>query len=110
MFRTRDDDIRDAAAEAGRLRHSPGQLRRPSLASARMEAPRRTDRGVAALAGLDLAAHLALAGRYGFHRDELYLLACGRRLAWGSLDHAPLAPAPSRPPGPLARARPPRAP
>ncbi|MDB4957432.1 MAG: glycosyltransferase family 39 protein [Myxococcales bacterium] len=39
------------------------------------------------------ALHLAIIGLYGYHRDELYLLACGRHLEWGSVDHAPLTPA-----------------
>ena len=50
----------------------------------------------AGLGLLSLALHLAAAPRYGWHRDELYLLACGQRLAWGGVDHAPLAPALSR--------------
>lgn len=42
------------------------------------------------VAGTKLALHLALAGRYGWFRDELYFLDCGRHLAWGYVDHAPL--------------------
>jgi hypothetical protein len=43
-----------------------------------------------ALAGFKLFLHLALAGRYGYFRDELYFLDCGRHLAFGYVDHAPL--------------------
>ena len=43
-----------------------------------------------ALAALKLSVHLALAGRYGYFRDELYFLDCGRHLDWGYVDHAPL--------------------
>ena len=42
------------------------------------------------------ALHLATIGLYSYHRDELYLLACGKHLAWGSVDHAPITPALSR--------------
>jgi 4-amino-4-deoxy-L-arabinose transferase-like glycosyltransferase len=47
-------------------------------------------RPVGVVAGLLLAGLLALAGRYGYHRDELYFLAAGRRLAWGYDDQPPL--------------------
>ncbi len=32
-------------------------------------------------------------GAYGHFIDELYYLACSKRLAWGYVDHPPLAPA-----------------
>ena len=47
---------------------------------------------VYALAIAGFALHVAFGGRFGFFRDELYYAACGQRLAWGYVDHAPLAP------------------
>ena len=38
------------------------------------------------------ALHLATANLWGYHRDEFYYLACGRRLAWGYVDHPPVTP------------------
>src|SRR6266849_5229950 len=49
-------------------------------------------RAVYALAIAAVALHVAFSGRFGFFRDELYYAACGQRLAWGYVDHAPLAP------------------
>jgi len=42
------------------------------------------------LVAAKLAVHLATAGRYGYFRDELYFLDCGRHLDWGYVDCAPL--------------------
>jgi hypothetical protein len=59
---------------------------------AAIPAPLALSPSVYALAICALALHMAFNGGYGFFRDELYYAACGQRLAWGYVDHAPLAP------------------
>jgi len=49
-------------------------------------------RPVAAVAAVSALVHLAVAGRYGWHRDEFYYVLCGRHLAWGYVDQPPLTP------------------
>jgi len=44
------------------------------------------------LGAAKLVIHLAVNGRYGFFRDELYYLICGQRLAFGFVDHPPFTP------------------
>ena len=38
-----------------------------------------------------LVLHGVCLGQYGYFRDELYYLACARRLDWGFVDHPPLS-------------------
>lgn len=49
-------------------------------------------RPLALTAALTTAVLTALAGRYGYHRDELYYLVAGRHPAWGYDDQPPLVP------------------
>jgi hypothetical protein len=47
-------------------------------------------RWILGVASVKLLLHLALSQRYGYFRDELYFLDCGRHLDWGYVDHAPM--------------------
>ncbi len=42
------------------------------------------------IAAAQFLLHFAVAGRYGYFRDELYYIACSRHLAWGYVDQPPL--------------------
>ena len=50
----------------------------------------RLDRAVHVVAATVGSLLLSLRPRYGYHRDELYFLSAGRRLAWGHPDQPPL--------------------
>ncbi|MET8282056.1 glycosyltransferase family 39 protein [Micromonospora sp. NPDC005174] len=70
----------------------------PARSSTLVELPQpgpRT-RGPWLVAALTSVTLLLLAGRYGYHRDELYFLLCGRHLDWGYVDQGPLVPALAR--------------
>jgi 4-amino-4-deoxy-L-arabinose transferase-like glycosyltransferase len=47
---------------------------------------------VLALAALKLIGTMLVSNRYGFHRDELYYIACARHLALGYVDFPPVTP------------------
>ncbi|MFC1433779.1 glycosyltransferase family 39 protein [Streptacidiphilus sp. N1-3] len=49
-------------------------------------------RPVLLVAAVVAVVHLAVATRYGWHRDEFYYVICGRHLAWGYVDQPPLTP------------------
>ena len=48
--------------------------------------------GAYVIASVYFCVHLATSTRYGIFRDAMYLLDCGRHLAWGYVDQPPLFP------------------
>src|SRR5271166_2759935 len=77
---------------AKKIPAASGDPMEPSKGARAAAASLPVGRAVSALAIVAFVLHVAFSGRYGYFRDELYYAACGQRLAWGYLDHAPLAP------------------
>ena len=53
---------------------------------------RRSWPGIALIAAAAFGVEMAVSGRYGYVRDELYFLAAGHHLAFGYVDQPPLTP------------------
>jgi len=51
---------------------------------------------IGGLAAVKVAVDMVVAGRYGWHRDELYFLASARHLELGYVDYPPVTPAIAR--------------
>src|SRR6478752_7284204 len=49
-------------------------------------------RGLAVVCAFLAVVLLVASSRYGYHRDELYFIACGRHLAWSYPDQGVLTP------------------
>jgi Dolichyl-phosphate-mannose-protein mannosyltransferase len=91
---SRMDMTSEASAEPAGL--SGAAPRRPDAGPsrrARADHPdRRTWTGVGLIAAAAFGVELAVSGRYGYVRDELYFLAAGHHLAFGYVDQPPLTP------------------
>ena len=61
----------------------------PAVAGRLATAPRL---GIAAIAAAAFGIEMAVSGRYGYVRDELYFLSAGHHLAFGYVDQPPLTP------------------
>lgn len=64
----------------------------PTTAEPARLPPKTAWRPVLAIAAVAVVVHLAVATRYGWHRDEFYYVTTGRHPAWGYVDQPPLTP------------------
>ena len=75
----------------GRL--APAETQRPERELAAAAGPARPPwPGIALIAAAAVAVEIAVSGRYGYVRDELYFLSAGQHLAFGYVDQPPLTP------------------
>src|SRR5690349_16663003 len=65
----------------------------PAAATSPATSKARTGRlGIWVIAAAAVGIELAVSGRYGYHRDELYFLEAGKHLALGYVDEPALTP------------------
>jgi len=73
--------------------HEPAADVTPALGPASRWVPARAPRlGIGLIAAAAIGLELAVSGRYGYVRDELYFLAAGNHLAFGYVDQPALTP------------------
>jgi hypothetical protein len=90
----------DAPTVCSGTRHVAAPMSTATLTQPGSELRAYAWRPVAVVALITAAAHLVIATRYGWHRDELYYSEAGRHLAFGYVDQPPLTPStPPRCPG-----------
>jgi Dolichyl-phosphate-mannose-protein mannosyltransferase len=85
-------DIGDYAALRARLKEMTGWDDSARWLAGALPDVRPFDRRVVAVGGIVFAVLMALSGRYGFDRDELYFLDCARHLEASYVDQPVLAP------------------
>jgi 4-amino-4-deoxy-L-arabinose transferase-like glycosyltransferase len=71
---------------------APGRSRSGAPSATTTDTAPARNRLALALAALPFVLHLAALTNYGFFRDELYFIVCGRHPAFGYVDQPPLVP------------------
>jgi hypothetical protein len=82
------DEFRGPARSKGAMQRKPaGRPLAPALADERLALL-----SLLSFGGVVVLLLILFAGGYGYHRDELYFLAAGERLAWSYPDQGPVTP------------------